>query len=117
MSYFDHVLMFADEAAALAALTPLGHACDGQWAGHTIPALSITVPVPGWFIAVALEGIDEALIALPDGACRLIADRDAFAAQDGSSYFPYLAADLSPVLLAVGHVEPVFAGTAYPFGV
>jgi len=117
MSYFDHVLMFADEAAALAALTPLGHACDGQWAGHTIPALSITVPVPGWFIAVALEGIDEALIALPDGACRLLADRDAFAAQDGSSYFPYLAADLSPVLLAVGHVEPVFAGTAYPFGV
>lgn len=133
MSIYDHVLMFADRASALAALTQIRFADGEQFGGDCNAPLSVTVPtgqytvatedqpsveiratIPGYFVAVALDYVSDALIALPNAACRIVSDRDA--AIEGAPFFRYLAPDLDPALLTIASVSPVFAGSEYPFG-
>lgn len=131
MSIYDHVIMFADRAAAIAALTPIRFADGAQFGGDCNAPLSVTVPtgqyteatedqpsveiratIPGYFVAVALDYVSDALIALP--ACRIVSDREA--AIDGAPFFRYLAPDLDPALLTIASISPAFAGSEYPFG-
>ena len=137
----DHLLNFPDEAAAQVALptywVPATDDSPGAWRGDVcIPGVSVyavtgttTVTDPdtgqsfeqdvrqaysGWFIVVSRPMLDPALRDLPNNACRLITDRDA--ADRGDSFILYTAPDLDPAVLSVAHVEPLFAGSDYPFG-
>lgn len=137
----DHLFSFADEAAAQAALSsywiPASEDGPGTWRGDVcIPGVSVYAitgtealtdpetgqsydreirePYPGWYIVVALPAIHSVLRDLPDAACRLIADRDA--ANRGENFIRYVAADMDPAVLSVAKVEPIFAGSSYPFG-
>lgn len=115
----DHLLRFADEAAAQVALPEYWIAEVGEWRGDVcIPGVSVSTeangPFPGWFIVIALPAVSATLKDLPDHACRLIADRDA--ANAGQSFLRYVAADMAPGALASARVVPTFAGSTYPFG-
>ena len=68
---------------------------------------------PGWFLVIARPALDPALRDLPNGECRLIADRDA--AEAGQSFILYTAPDIAPSDLANAFVTPTFAGSRYPF--
>lgn len=123
----DHVLHFDTEAAAQAALpsywTPASKDSPGAWRGDIcIPSVSVyaldvlggRVPYLGWHIVIALPALDPALRDLPGNACRLITDREA--AVRGEPFVRYAAPDMRPAVLSVARVEPVFAGSSYPFG-
>lgn len=69
----------------------------------------------GHHVWIALDDLDECLRDLPDGACRLIADREA--AQRGEPFMRYAAPDIGPETLSSARVEPVVAGATYLFGV
>lgn len=124
----DHMLRFASEDAARAALP--AYCADGQWDGsRTIPGVSIITAeavwdgealvspeavLPGWWIVVSLDAVSAALRDLPGGACRFVADGDA--ASRGEPWWVYLAPDLDVGLLATARVSPVFAGALYQMG-
>lgn len=131
----DHLLRFADEAAAQAALSLFW---AGSWRmdvcnpGVSVFAVmgveALTDPqtgqtwddevreyFPGWFMTIGLPALDPALRDLPDHACRLIADRDAHA--EGRPFLLYVAPDLTPEVMAAARIEPMPAGSNYPFGV
>lgn len=137
----DHLLSFADEVAAQAALpsywTPANEDGPGNWRGDVcIPGVAVYAIIgtetiadpetgqsyerdvrqvyPGWYIVVSLPTMDYNLRDLPDNACRLIADRDA--ARRGESFIVYTSPDMDPAVLSVAYVEPTFAGSEYPFG-
>lgn len=124
---FDYVLMFADEAAARAALPTYGRENDGvwRWAANIIAPQKVvtaravvqvvdgmpqvTTPeqtVPGFFLTICLPALDATLRDLPNYACRLIGDRQA-------SAIVYTAPDLNPALLSSAIIEPVPAGASY----
>lgn len=116
----DHVLVFASEGVAHAALDPLGHGGIGDdgayWNGsYTIPNQFIgndTIgKLPGFWITVALPEQSEALKALPGNACRFIADREA--STPGVPVFAYVAPDTDHGLLASCEVSPRFLGSNY----
>jgi hypothetical protein len=128
MNIFDHLLRFDNENSAKAVIGKYYASSDsdyeGGWRGDvTIPDVSVYVeaadgtrtPVPGWFLVIALPTISFELRDLPNAACRLIADREAAAA--GKVFLRYLAPDIDSAILSVAHIEPTFAGSAYPFGV
>jgi hypothetical protein len=125
----DHLMRFDTEDAAKADpvvgayFSPADSEGSGAWRGDVcIPNVSVYaldgenhVPFSGWYVVIALPALSEALRDIPGNACRLIADRDA--ADRGERFMRYVAADLSPGDLASAHVEPLFAGSGYPFGV
>ena len=131
---FDHIIKGGDSEADALALLPDYHS-DGDWRGDVvIPNLKIITadavwdtsdpqePVlvsaeeslPGFWLAIALPEVSQVLIALPNDACRLIADREA--AGRGEEYIRYVSPAVEPSMLTTATVAPVFAGSAYPFG-
>lgn len=115
MTYFDHLLMFTDRAAAIAALSPLGHTMpDGEaqvesWRSYVLPDQTVTiggVAVPGYFVTLSLHERNAAIEALPDAACRVIANRD-------TQERVYVAAGITPEMLSAAVISPVWAGCSY----
>lgn len=135
----DHVLRFADEAAARAALPDFWQEIEGFGGGwradcvladvivYTVTGVEIiqtpTGPLevetrtlfPGWFMVIAQRRLNAALRDLPDIACRVIVDRNA-AIAGSPDFIRYAAPDLSAETIATARVSPTFAGSAYPTG-
>lgn len=128
----NHFLMFADESSAVAALPAYGSQVDGAWQwddSRVIPGQRVILAravwsyadpeqpvlvtpeqaIPGYFLTISLDEIDEELRDLPDNVCRLIGDSKTGA-------LVYTAPDLNPALIASAIIEPVPAGAAYLFG-
>lgn len=116
----DHILLFADEATARAAIpqywTDYGNGDgSGDWRLDICnPGISVyTVDgetrtyFDSWGILIALTEVDETLRGLP--ACRVIFDRDAAAARQ-----PYVLYAADGVDGTVIGFEPWFAGSDYP---
>jgi len=78
--------------------------------------LSPEVTAAGCHVWLALDQIDEALRDLPDDACRLIGDR-ALCGPDATfaDVLLFHAADIGPEVLASARIEPVPAGSDYPW--
>lgn len=109
MTYFDHLLMFSDRAAAIAALEPLGHALDGEFSGYVLPGQAVTIsgtPIAGYFVTVSLHDRDAGLEALPDAACRVIANRD-------THERVFVASGITQEMLDTAVISPVWAGCTY----
>ncbi len=121
----DHLMTYADEATAAAAPELAAYRIGEAWdTSRVIPGVSVyrhlgtemvadsegdwprelRDPLDGWFLVVALP---TRAAALETSACVLIADRDA-----GT----ILHAITSAEDLATLRIEPVFAGSDYPFG-
>jgi len=121
----DYLLTYADEATAAAAPELAAYRAGEAWdTSRVIPGASVyrhlgtemvadpegdwprelRAPLAGWFLVVALPTRDA---ALETAACVLIADRDA-----GTVLHTITTAQD----LATLRLEPVFAGSAYPFG-
>lgn len=126
MSLIDHLMMFDSEVAAFAAL-PQHSSTDPDtqtisWnASYAMPVQVFIpdgnggeTPIAKTFVWLALPALDESLRDMPGNACRLIADRDA--ADAGKPFLLYRAPDLTDDVFSAARVEPVFAGTKYPFG-
>ena len=126
----DHLLRFADEATAMAALP--AYVSEGIEPGALIWDMTCVIPdvaayrvtgteaiddgeggtyehevreyLPGWYLIIARTERDP---ALEGEACVLIGDRETGAV---------LHAITTPEDLATLYLEPTFAGSAYPFG-
>ena len=134
----DHLMRFDTEDAAKADavvgayFSPADAEGPGAWRGDVcIPNVSVyalgapgvdadgnpvenRVPFSGWYVVIALPALSAALRDVPGNACRLIADREA--AERGESFIRYVAPDMTPDVLGTAHIEPLFAGSGYPFG-
>ncbi len=123
----DHLLRFADEATAKAdPVVGTYFVSDGQgggvWRGDVcISAASVyqvtdtdPQPYPGWFIVISLPNVSADLQGVAANGCRLITDRRA--ANLGQDFVLYTAPDIETDFLSVGRIEPLFAGSNYPFG-
>ena len=137
---FDHILTFTDEAAAKAALAPLGYCFPDedsvmQWdTSRTLPGIKLVTAdavwdnsdpelptlqtpeqcLPGWSVAIALQQISDDLTSLDGDACRIVTDSVAAAA--GQPFIVWTAADINLAALAtVIRVEPTLAGRKYDF--
>lgn len=124
----DHLMRFDSEADAKADAVvgaywmPGEDEAPGAWRGDVcIPNVAVfaldgeeRVSFSGWYIVLALPAVNAALRDAAGDACRLIADRDA--ADRGESFVVYTAPDLTPDILGSAHIEPLFAGSGYPFG-
>ena len=121
----DYLMTYADEASAAVA-PELAAYRDGEgWdTSRVIPDVSVyrhlgtemvpdpegdwpremRAPLAGWFLVVA---VPARAAALETAACVLIADREA-----GTVLFTITSAED----LATLRLEPVFAGSNYPFG-
>lgn len=138
MSLNDHLVVFETEDAARTALPqywmPESDDGPGSWRGDicfvgyrnedgTSTGTRIYRIVngereysPGWAIQISLPTLDETLRDLPDNACRIIADYDAYLRGE-ADFIRYLAPDLDPATLNEWHLEPQPAREkAYPFG-
>jgi hypothetical protein len=121
----DYVMMFADEAAARAALPD--HTAGDGWAGHviapqkvvlaratyaasgdTIVETSPEVVVSGYFLTVSLPAISPELRDMPGNACRIIGDR-------ATGAVVYAAPDLDPGMMSTAIIEPAPAGARYAY--
>lgn len=124
----DHLMNFATEVDAQADpivgkyWTPESDDGSGAWRGDVcLPGVSVytlnpdfsRTPFPGWFVVIALPALDPNLQAEP--GCVLIADRDKAAAGD-PAFLLYTQPGLTPEALDAARIEPVFAGSRYPFG-
>lgn len=137
MNLFDHILAFANEAQARAALpTFCSQAQEGTWnwdGSRVIAPISIITveavwegegmdrelvtpeqTLPGFWLAIALPELSAGLRDLPGDVCRLITDREA--ANAGQAFICYASPSVDPQVLASARVAPVFAGSRYPFG-
>jgi hypothetical protein len=114
----DHILRFADEASAHAALDPLGLGTSPNWdASRVIPGLQILLPdasvyeADHFWLGIGLPGLLPALVALPGNALRAAMDRGK-AALD-LPFYVYIAPDVDTAILSTARVSPVFAGSDY----
>jgi hypothetical protein len=138
MTIYDHVLAFANEAAAQAALPQYYSAVASSWdQSRVIPNIKIITAeavyegegmdrelvspeevLPGFWVAIALTELSTTLRDLPNEACRLITDRDAAnAGQSFAQFTVYASPSLDLQAVQSYRVAPVFAGSKYPFGV
>ena len=138
MTIYDHVLAFANEAAAQAALPQYYSAVASSWdQSRVIPNIKIITAeavyegegmdrelvspeevLPGFWVAIALTELSTTLRDLPNEACRLITDRDAANAGGTFQQFTvYASPSLDLQAVQSYRVAPVFAGSKYPFGV
>jgi len=70
----------------------------------------------GYHVWLALDALEPALRDLPDDNCRLIADRNAaLAGVRVETFMLFHAADITDQLMQVARIEPVPAGSGYPF--
>jgi hypothetical protein len=127
----DHLMTFVSEEAAKADPIVGSYFTNGEWrpdicvAGVFVwaPASNTIGTDPNgnsyvvrhaydtnWRVIIAKAALDPSLSALP--ACHLVADRDAAAASR-----PFiLQSILGETQLAELALEPMFAGSSYPFG-
>ena len=135
----DHLIKFTDEATAIAdpvvgayympprAATANQPAFPGAWRSdctfktqvYTLPGTfttftkpdgsTVQIPdrayLPYFYIWIALPAQDDAIAAMPN--CMAIADRNTMT---------MLQCAIPPVAMSQYHVEPVIAGSNYPFG-
>lgn len=128
----DHLLNFPDEVTAQADrvvgkyYTPPSDDGPGGWRGDCCFVVRVFQKTgtqeetreyfPGWQIWIALATLDETLRDLPDNACRIIADYDAYEGSD-PNFIRYLARDFDQTTLSSWHIEPQPAReVGYPFG-
>jgi hypothetical protein len=117
MTIYDHVLAFANEAAAQAALPQYYSAVASSW-DQSRELVSPEEVLPGFWVAIALTELSTTLRDLPNEACRLITDRDAAnAGQSFAQFTVYASPSLDLQAVQSYRVAPVFAGSKYPFGV
>jgi len=70
----------------------------------------------GWHVWIALDHLAEDLRDLPGDACRLIADRSLCLPEATfRDVLLYHAADIDEIVLATARIEPVPAGSDYPW--
>lgn len=123
---FDHLIKCASDAERQALLEQYGVSraapvsvitADAVW-DTTDPEEPVLVTpevtLEGYWLAVALPEVSNELKALPDGACRLIADREA--AKRGEDFLIWVSPVIDPEILTTARVSPVIAGSRYPFG-
>ena len=125
----DYLLCYPTEADALAALP--AYARGGAWdASRVIPGVSVyrdtgietvpdgaggayegevRAPLAGWYLVIACQDREP---GLEGEACMLIADRDAASRGEPCIIHTITTAED----LATLRLEPVFAGSSYPFG-
>lgn len=77
--------------------------------------VSPQVSLEGFWLAIALPEVSDALLALPNDACRIITNRTA--AEAGENFFVFVSSVVETSILTGARVAPVFAGSHYPFGV
>lgn len=123
----DHLLRFPNEAAAIVACSQFRPA-EGWDTSQVVPGCRVYIvtgtstdpetgaPVevreylPYWYLWVALPALDEALTAMPE--CMIAADREAAGRGEPYALFSRIPAENLPSYF----VEPVIAGSRYPFG-
>jgi len=92
---------------------------DAVWDLSDPDAPEIVTPeilASGWHVWIALDAADDALRDLPDDACRLIGDRSLCAPEaTWRDVLLYHAEDIDEIVLATARIEPVPAGSDYPF--
>jgi len=138
----DHLYLFPDEAAAHAALDPLGFGFSASdegpagWDGsrvlpcrvvmgwelgsyvdpeNELHTFEVPVYMPGFHVNVALPELRPDLVAMPE--CVLVTDRDAAAVEGATRADFVLHTKVSPETMdAVQEITPQFAGSRYPLG-
>ncbi len=118
----DHLLRFADEAAAIAACpqyrTPASDDAPAGWRRNIcFPGCTVTTVagdgtetvLPYWYLWVSLPAQDAALTAIS----TIVTDSDAYDRGQPFILFSRLPTDQ----LSQYRISPVRAGTDYPFGV
>jgi hypothetical protein len=131
----DHFCVFANEAAAKAALPAYCYR-NGNWdLSRVLPATFIVtaeavydntaprnpvlvtpeVVLPGWWIAISDKaGVAVPVRDIPGDACRVILDRDkAQTETDRSKLILYISAAADPAVFGVARIIPVFSGAPY----
>jgi len=117
----DDADILQEQYGASRAYQPRVILVDAVWdmADPENPALvSAEVTASGYHVWIALDAVDGDLRDLPDNACRLIGDRSLCG--PGATWQDVLlfhAADISPEVLSSARVDPVPAGTDYPWRV
>jgi hypothetical protein len=116
----DHLIRYADEAAAIADPALAAYRHDNGWQLHrTFPDIKVydteaedpTAPLPYWYILISLSEASPDLIALP--YTMIVTDREATLAA-GS---PVVLHSAIPVEAWPRYrAEPMPAGSNYPFG-
>jgi hypothetical protein len=127
----DHLMAFADEAAAKADPVVGSYFANGEWRPDIcVPGVFVWAPASNtmgadpdgtsyvvrhaydtnWRVIIAKTAPDPSLSSLP--SCHLVADGEAAAA--GRPFI--LQSILSEAQLAELALEPTFAGSSYPFG-
>ena len=123
MIIYDHLLMFPDEAAAHAALDPLGYGITdpelGLWwhGGCVQGGIPVTLPsgpneervqIAAYFVRVSLSIRSAALENLPGNACRAIGIQE-------TGEVVMVATDGAAEIAAATRVEVVPCGSGYDF--
>jgi hypothetical protein len=136
---FDHLLVFNNEAQALAQLQSFGlsHNDRGNWTwdlsrvnpdikiitqeavwDRTDPqAPELITPeevAPGFWVMAATTDLRVGMRDLPDNKCHHIRDRDK--ANAGQAFMEFVSSETRDIDVDVVRISPVFAGSQYPFG-
>jgi hypothetical protein len=127
----DHLMTFANEEAAKADPVVGSYFANGEWKSDIcVPGVFVWAPASNtigtdpngnsyvvrraydanWRVIIAKAAPDPSLLSLP--SCHLVADREAAAA--GRPFI--LQSILGEAQLAELALEPMFAGSSYPFG-
>jgi len=127
----DHLMTFANEEAAKADPVVGSYFANGEWKSDIcVPGVFVWAPASNtigtdpngnsyvvrraydanWRVIIAKATPDASLLSLP--SCHLVADREAAAA--GRPFI--LQSILGEAQLAELALEPMFAGSSYPFG-
>lgn len=128
MSIIDHLIRCAtqEEADALVqtygtsrAYQPRVILQDAEWDDSDPEAPVLVTPeitAAGYHVWIALDALDESLRDLPDNACRLIAD-SALCGPTATfrDVLLYHAVDIGDDVLRSARLDPVSAGTNYPW--
>jgi hypothetical protein len=127
----DHLMTFANEEAAKADPVVGSYFANGEWKSDIcVPGVFVWAPASNtigtdpngnsyvvrraydanWRVIIAKAVPDASLLSLP--SCHLVADREAATA--GRPFI--LQSILGEAQLAELALEPMFAGSSYPFG-
>jgi hypothetical protein len=127
----DHLMTFANEEAAKADPVVGSYFANGEWKSDIcVPGVFVWAPASNtigtdpngysyivrraydanWRVIIAKAAPDASLLSLP--SCHLVADREAATA--GRPFI--LQSILGEAQLAELALEPMFAGSSYPFG-
>lgn len=120
---YDHLLMFADEAAARTALDGLGYSGfdleSGPWwhQGCVMANVPVTLPtgvegertpIAAFFVVVSLPEKSTALMNLPNAACRVIGNQE-------TGEIEWISPEVSTEVALNTRIEVVPCGSGYVF--